>query len=135
MRMPMSRIRVDLPALALVTGMSLLMAGASLAHHGWSWAESGLVRLTGTIRDIQIAPPHPILMVEDAEGTLWTVELGNPRGTQRSGFVEGVAEPGDSVEVLGNRSSDQAEARMKAVRITIDGRNYDMYPERLPADS
>jgi hypothetical protein len=122
---------------SLMVGLLLALTpgagGDAQAHHGWAWAEDKLSRLTGTIRQIQIAPPHPILMVEDATGTLWTVELGNPGRTQRSGFVEGVAAIGDQVEVLGNRSTDAAAARMKAVRITIAGRNYDMYPERIPA--
>ena len=41
---------------------------------------------------------------------------------------------GDAVTVIGNRDRDPAEAHMKAVRIVIDGRNYDMYPERIQAD-
>lgn len=36
--------------------------------------------------------------------------------------------------MIGNRDRDLGEAHMKAVRIVIDGRNYDMYPERIRAD-
>ncbi|MDP5308835.1 DUF6152 family protein [Paracoccus spongiarum] len=113
----------------------LSASAAALAHHGWSWAEGEVSRLTGTIARIVIAPPHPTLTVEAADGTLWTVELGNPGRTQRSGFVEGTAAPGDRVTVLGNRAQDSAEPRMKAVRITVEGRDYDMYPERIPPDA
>ena len=105
---------------------------AALAHHGWSWAEDQLSRLTVTITEITIAPPHPTLLVEDAQGTVWTVELGNPGRTRRAGFVEGTAAPGAEVEVLGNRDEDTSKALIKAVRITIDGRNFDFYPERIP---
>ena len=105
---------------------------AALAHHGWSWAEDQLTRLTGTITEITIAPPHPTLLVEDAQGTVWTVELGNPGRTRRACFVEGTAAPGAEVEVLGNRDQDTSKALIKAVRITIDGRNFDFYPERIP---
>lgn len=115
--------------------VALACAGTALAHHGWSWAEGDLSLLRGTIARIEIAPPHPRLDVEAADGTLWTVELGNPGRTQRSGFVEGTATPGDQVTVLGNRSLDLSEPRMKAVRITIDGQDYDMYPERIPPGS
>lgn len=113
--------------------VALAGAGAAVAHHGWSWAEGELTRLSGTITSIVIAPPHPTLTVELPDGVRWTVELGNPGRTQRSGFVEGVAAPGDSVTVLGNRALNSAEPRIKAVRITIDGRDFDMYPERIPA--
>ena len=43
-----------------------------------------------------------------------------------------VAPEGTSVTVLGNRSLDPEERRIKAVRITVGGRAYDMYPERIP---
>ena len=61
------------------------------------------------------------------------VELGNPRQTERSGFVEGSAKAGDAIVVLGNRSLDPSEKRMKAVRITVAGKTYDIYPERIRA--
>lgn len=109
-----------------------LVTTAAMAHHGWSWAENELTRLTGTITRVTIAPPHPTLLVEDAQGTVWTVELGNPGRTQRSGFVEGTVAPGARVEVLGNRDQDASKALIKAVRITIEGRNFDFYPERIP---
>ena len=31
---------------------------------------------------------------------------------------------------IGNRSQDEGETRMKAVRVVVDGTNYDVYPER-----
>jgi hypothetical protein len=64
---------------------------------------------------------------------MWHVELGNPRQTERSGFVEGSAKAGDEIIVLGNRSLDPNEKRMKAVRITVAGKTYDIYPERIRA--
>lgn len=107
------------------------LAGSAFAHHGWSWAEAGMIELTGIITSITIAPPHPIIEV-DAEGEMWTVELGNPTGTQRAGFVEGSAEVGQEIVALGNRDAGGAN-RMKAVRITVDGTVFDIYPERIPA--
>ena len=109
-----------------------LVTTAAFGHHGWSWAEDQLSRLSGTITQITIAPPHPTLLVQDAQGTVWTVELGNPGRTRQAGFVEGTTAPGAQVEVLGNRDQDPAQARIKAVRITIDGQNFDFYPERIP---
>ena len=117
---------------AAILAMLLSFALPASAHHGWGWADGDLVQLTGTIRSIDISPPHPILEVEAEDGTVWRVELGNPGRTQRAGFVEGVTEPGETVTVLGNRSQDHSEARMKAVRITIDGQKYVFYPERMP---
>ncbi|ACP24490.1 hypothetical protein NGR_c06970 [Sinorhizobium fredii NGR234] len=111
--------------------LGLLLVTGAYAHHGWSWAEADQIELSGTIREISMAPPHPTLRVETKNDGLWLVELGNPRLTERSGFVEGVAKVGDPIVALGNRSLDRAEKRMKAVRITVAGKVYDIYPERI----
>jgi hypothetical protein len=107
-----------------------LFATTATAHHGWNWAEGELSELTGMIQEISFAPPHPSLVVE-VDGEIWQVDLGNPNQTQRSGFAQGSAEAGDIVTILGNRSLDESENLIKAVRITIEGQNYDMYPERI----
>lgn len=124
--------RTLLGAALLVLAMGA--TGKALAHHGWSWAESELTELEGTIETISMSPPHPSLEVRDADGTLWQVDLGNPNQTQRSGFTGESAKTGDAITVLGNRNSDLDRAHIKAVRITIAGTNYDMYPERIVAD-
>ena len=118
-------------ALSLATiAISATLAGTAAAHHGWAWAEGEQTTLQGTIQSISFAPPHPSLEV-DADGTVWQIDLGNPRQTERSGFREGSAKVGDAITVLGNRSKDQTETRMKAVRITVGAKNFDMYPERI----
>ncbi|HUH50315.1 MAG TPA: DUF6152 family protein [Mycoplana sp.] len=119
------------PGIAATIAVTALSATVALAHHGWNWAEEEQTELTGIIRAVVIAPPHPTLDVETTNDGLWEVELGNPRQTQRSGFVEGSAKPGDQVAVLGNRSLDPDEKRMKAVRITVNGKVFDIYPERI----
>lgn len=123
-------------ARALVGGVAAagLLATASAAHHGWNWAEEEQTTLEGTIQEIYIGPPHPTLRVEGADGQMWTVELGNPRQTAAAGFVEGVSAPGDPILVLGHRSLDAADIRMKAVQITIEDDRYDIYPNMIGHD-
>ncbi|AHK43690.1 MULTISPECIES: DUF6152 family protein [Ensifer] len=111
--------------------VTLLLVTGAYAHHGWSWAEADQIELAGTIREISMAPPHPTLQVETEKDGLWRVELGNPRQTERSGFVEGVAKVGDQIVVLGNRSLDPNEKRLKAVRVTVAGKSFDIYPDRI----
>ena len=118
-------------AYAVAAAVSLAATGAALAHHGGSWAEGEQTELEGTITDISMAPPHPSLKVEASDGVVWQVDLGNPRNTERSGFVEGSAKVGDPIVVLGNRSLDKDEKLMKAVRITVAGKAFDIYPERI----
>ncbi len=100
------------------------------AHHGWSWAEGEQTELRGTVREIYVGQPHPNLRVETTEG-VWLIELANPGQTERAGFVASSAAPGDPVIAIGNRSRTAGERRMKAVKITVRGRSYDIYPERV----
>ena len=116
-------------AFSALAGAALL-AGAAMAHHGWSWAEADQIDLTGTITSISFAPPHPTVELDTADGA-WRIELGNPNQTQRSGFVEGVVAVGNEITVRGNRSLDPNEKRLKAVRVTVAGKNYDIYPSRI----
>lgn len=113
-----------------VTAMALFTT-QSFAHHGWSWAEDEQSELTGTITEISMAPPHPTLRLKTQDGRSWQIDLGNPSQTQRSGFKGDSANVGDDITVLGNRSKKPDEAHMKAVRITVGGKQYDMYPERI----
>ena len=100
------------------------------AHHGWDWAVEEQSQLKGTVQSISMAPPHPTLKVKAEDGTLWQIDLGNPGQTERSGFTGESAKAGDAITVLGNRAKD-GKTHMKAVRITIGAKNYDMYPERI----
>jgi len=117
--------------LFLAVAVVSLTVSAGWAHHGWSWAVDEQSTLEGTVKDVSMAPPHPSLHVTDAGGTVWFVELSNPSQTARAGFTATSAKPGDIVTVLGNRDKDASKHHMKAVRITIAGQIYDLYPERI----
>ena len=117
---------------ALSAGIVMLSAsGAALAHHGWSWTEDGFFELKGVITAIYLGNPHATIDV-DAEGESWRVELAPPSRTIAAGFTEEVAKIGDEVTAIGNRSQDETEHRMKAVRIIVNGGTYDIYPDRAP---
>ena len=116
----------------LTAGLALLAPGPTLAHHGWSWTADGFFELEGIIKEIYIGNPHATLDV-DVEGEIWRVELAPPSATMRAGFTEDVAKVGDEVTAIGNRSLDETEKRMKAVRVTVNGKTYDVYPSRAPS--
>ena len=119
---------------ALQLGVIGTAAGASLpalAHHGWNWAEDQQSELSGTVKSVSMAPPHPSLQVTAGDGKQWLIDLANPNQTERSGFTAASAKPGDAIVVLGNRSKDKSQLWMKAVRITVAGKTFDLYPERI----
>lgn len=127
-----SRTRRSTWSCALALLMVAAVPHVVQAHHGWSWAVDEQSTLQATIESISMAPPHPQLRVKDNDGQQWQIDLGNPSQTERSGFRADSAKPGDTITILGNRNKDAAQRHMKAVRITIDGKNFDLYPERLP---
>lgn len=118
-------------AMALLAFAAVLLTQRAVAHHGWAWAEDEQSTLAGRIQSVSMSAPHPTLQVTDAAGATWQVDLGNPSQTERSGFTGESAKAGDAITVLGNRHRDRARNHMKAVRITISGRNFDLYPERI----
>ncbi|HEX2257824.1 MAG TPA: DUF6152 family protein [Afifellaceae bacterium] len=128
----MNRFSLFRRAILTAFAVSPLVAGHAVAHHGWAWTDDEPFELTGTIEEIYLGNPHATLSIR-AEDGVWDVDLAPPRRTAQSGFVEGVAEPGDDVTAYGYRSRDENERRMKAARIVIDGDTYDVYPERAQA--
>ncbi len=116
-------------AVAAAIALAALSGGAALAHHGWSWTADGRFQLEGVITAIYIGNPHATLDV-DVEGTVWRVELAPPGRTVAAGFTEDAAAVGDEVVAIGNRSREETEPRMKAVRLIVRGATYDVYPYR-----
>ena len=109
----------------------MLAAIPVLAHHGWAWTEDGFFELKGVIAEIYVGNPHATLDV-DVEGETWRVELAPPSRTIAAGFTEETAKKGDEVTAIGHRSRDSNERRMKAVRLIVGGKTYDVYPDMTP---
>ena len=65
----------------------------ALAHHGWNWAEDQQSELSGTVKSVSMAPPHPSLQVTASDGKQWLIDLANPNQTERSGFTAASAKP------------------------------------------
>ena len=56
-------------------------------------------------------------------------ELAPVQRTLASGFDETVVAIGDNVVAHGHRAIDEADYRMKAVRLVVGDATYDVYPE------
>lgn len=115
-------------SLALVVVLMALPM-ASIAHHGWSWTTGGNIELVGIIQKASLGNPHGVVHV-DAEGEVWTVEVGQPWRNERAGLKPGDLAKGVELRAIGQPSADVNEKRMKAERLFIGGRKYDLYPDR-----
>ncbi len=109
---------------------ALVPARAAHAHHGWSWAEDATFELTGVIKSAKLGNPHGILKL-DAKGEEWTVEVGQPWRNERAGLKDSMLAKGVELTVRGNRAKDPKLKVVKAARIIINGKSYDLYPERV----
>lgn len=121
----LTRRRFGLSCLLFV----VLFGSQALAHHGWRWTEQGQFELTGIITSARLGNPHGELIV-DAEGEEWLVEVGQPWRNERAGLTDDLLTEGTEITVLGNRSADQTEKRVKATSVLIDGREFVLYPGR-----
>jgi hypothetical protein len=106
------------------------VATGAVAHHGWSWAEGEMFELAGVIKSAKLGNPHGILKVTAKDGE-WTVEVGQPWRNKRAGLEDSMLARGVQLTILGNRTKDKKQKVMKAVRIVINGKNHDLYPERI----
>jgi hypothetical protein len=110
--------------------MLAAVAGPALAHHGWRWTDGGDFELTGIITAVQLGNPHGVLTI-DADGEIWRAEVGQPHRNEAAGLRDDMLVAGIEITLLGERSADPAELVMKAERVTINGTDYDLYPDRL----
>jgi hypothetical protein len=113
-----------------LAGTALTAIGAAQAHHGWAWAEDNTFELTGVITSARLGNPHGILKMT-AKGEEWTVEVGQPWRNQRAGLKDSMLVKGVELTVVGNRAKDPKLKVVKAARVIINGKSYDLYPERV----
>jgi hypothetical protein len=114
--------------------IAIAVAGAILplrlqAHHGWGWATDEEFELTGKVTKVKLGNPHGELGL-DANGEAWLVEIGQPWRNERAGLTEELLAIGTEVTVHGHRSIDPDEKLMKAERLIIAGKDYNLYPDR-----
>lgn len=114
---------------ALFIAAASLALPAARAHHGWAWATDEEFVLTGKILQAKLGNPHGEVTV-DSGGDRWLIEVGQPWRNERAGLTPELLNPGRVVTVHGHRSAKKGERLMKAERLVIEGRSYNLYPDR-----
>ena len=110
--------------LLLATGLA---SAPALAHHGWNWATEEDYDVTGTITEARLGNPHGELTL-DVDGEEWSVEVGQPWRNERAGLTDELLREGREITVHGEAAPE--DARIKAVRVVVDGEDYVLYPDR-----
>ena len=108
-----------------LSAMLVLLAGAAVAHHGWgSYDAAHPVTVAGPIETSKFENPHATITVKAPDKT-WTVTLAPTSRMSSRGATEKVIAVGQNVSAYGYPSTVQKD-EMRAERITVDGKTYEM---------
>jgi hypothetical protein len=101
------------------------LAGPVAAHHGWgSYDAANPITVIGPITTAKYENPHATITVK-AKDKEWTVTLAPTfRMTNRGATAEVIA-VGKNVSAYGYASTVEKD-EMRAERITIDGKTYEL---------
>jgi hypothetical protein len=116
-----------------LTGAALGLFGLqAAAHHGWAGQQQDQFELTGKLHtDVSLSGPHGSMQIVDDKGQVWDITLAPAARTERAGLKPGVIPKGATVTVSGHRNSDMQRFEVKTERVTHEGKNYDVYPDRI----
>ena len=110
----------------------LLAAAPALAHHGWAGQSTEPFTLKGTVaKTLSLSGPHATMQIKDATGQVWDLTLAPPARTSNAGLAENTIPAGAEVTILGKRNLDPKKFEVKTERVTWNGKNFDVYPDRL----
>lgn len=115
--------RRSVGAAAMIAG--LLVAFAAAAHHGWgNYDAERPMTVDGPITEVAFEQPHVHVRV-DAAGKSWMIILAPISRMQSRGATAEVVRVGQTISAYGYPKRDDP-AELRAERITVDGRTYDM---------
>ena len=115
--------------LAAALAMALAMAAPLAAHHGWAWATDEEFELDGAVKSVRNRNPHGEMILQAASGD-WTIEIGQPWRNADAGLTSDVLKAGTRLRIHGHRSARKDQRLMKAERIIIGQKSYNLYPDR-----
>ena len=111
--------------LLAITAALGLLTGAAVAHHGWgSYDASKPITVAGPIVTSKYENPHATITVR-ASDKVWTVTLAPTFRMQNRGALADIVKVGKTVSAYGYASTVEKD-EMRAERITVDGKTYEM---------
>ena len=113
--------------LRIVSVLAALVSivGAAIAHHGWgSYDAAKPVTIVGPILTSKFENPHATITVRGSD-KVWTVTLAPTSRMVSRGATEKVVAVGQNISAYGYPSTVE-EDEMRAERITVDGKTFEM---------
>jgi Family of unknown function (DUF6152) len=110
--------------LAILAALAIL-AGPAVAHHGWgSYDAARPVTVAGPILTSKFENPHATITVR-ASDKVWTVTLAPTSRMVSRGALAAMVAVGKNISAYGYPSTVEKD-EMRAERITVDGKTYEM---------
>jgi len=117
--------------LLVAAAVALLAPGTALAHHGWGGYLDAEFEISGTVSaPVSLAGPHATMTIKGADGHDWLLTLAPPPRTSAAGLKDGMLTVGAKVTAHGHRHRDNNRFEVKTERLTVDGKTYNVYPDR-----
>jgi hypothetical protein len=120
----MTRNRCSVLVLGFAVAATSL-AGAALAHHGWSdYDASKVLDLAGAVGESTFGNPHGTLRLE-VESKVWNVVLAPPQRMRDRGLTPEMIAPGEKVRVVGYPHREKAD-ELRAERIIVGEKTVEL---------
>ena len=115
----------------VLTGFVILFLAPVSAHHGWGGYHEQEFELSGTLETaVSVAGPHATAKMRAGDGKVWDVVLAPGGRTERAGLREGIIPLGAKVTAHGHRHRDPNKLEIKTERLSWNGKDYNVYPDR-----
>lgn len=125
----MNSIHKTLRIALLGMAMGMFVPSTGAAHHGWGWATGEEFEISGEIVAVKLGNPHGEVTI-NSKGENWIVEVGQPWRNDRAGLSAKLLSKGQVITAYGHRSAKKGARLMKAERVVINGKSYNLYPDR-----
>lgn len=113
------------PLFMLSLSGALLAGGIAFAHHGWgSYDASKQLSITSAVQQASWQNPH-VTIVLSHDGRNWEAVLAPPFRMSARGLEPDMLRSGTWVTLEGYPST-RVENELRAERITIDGRTFEL---------
>jgi hypothetical protein len=117
--------------LIAVAAAALMTPRIVSAHHGWGGYLDAEFEVSGTVSTpVSLAGPHATMTIKGTDGHDWLLTLAPPPRTSAAGLKDGSLPVGTKVTAHGHRARDNNRYEVKTERITVDGKTYNVYPDR-----
>ena len=117
--------------LIAVAAAALMTPRIVSAHHGWGGYLDAEFEISGTVSaPVSLAGPHATMTIKGTDGHDWLLTLAPPPRTSAAGLKDGSLPVGTKITAHGHRARDNNRYEVKTERITVDGKTYNVYPDR-----